>query len=161
MNPFAIGAMFLEPFRLWSTVMWKTGEMMLSSAQVIGYRTNPALAPRGTHNHGELARMGSEKIAAAAESTQALAFGWMRVNQELGAMALRQMLGGTMAVMSIAASRTPQQAMEGHLRFVRNTLKHSAAGAAQLSGSAARGAQRALKPVQSRVTGNVRRLRKR
>jgi hypothetical protein len=161
MNPFAFGAMFVEPFRLWSTVWWNAGEMMLSSAQVIGYRTNPALSTRGTANQREFALMGSEKVAAAAESTQAMAFGWMRVNQELGAMALRQMLSGSMAVMSIAASRTPQQAMEGHVRFVRNTLNHSAAGAVQLSTSAARGAQRALKPVRSRVIGNVRRLGKR
>jgi hypothetical protein len=161
MNPFTFAAMTAEPFRLWSTFMWKSGEMMLASAQVIGYRTTPMLPPRGSSNQRELVLMGTEKIAAAAESSQAMAFGWMQLNQEVAAMALRQLTAASMAMMSIAASRTPQQAIDRQAGFVRSTLNRSAAGAAQLSGSAARGAQRTLKPVHSRVTGNVRRLAKR
>jgi hypothetical protein len=161
MNPIAFAAMTAEPFRLWSTFMWKSCEMMLASARVIGYRTNPMLPAHGSSNRRELALMGTEKVAAAAESSQAMAAGWMQFNQELGAMALRQMTAASMAMMSIASSRTPQQAMERQAGFVRNTLDRSAAGAVQLSGSAARGAQRTLKPVHSRVTGNVKRLAKR
>lgn len=161
MNPFAFAAMAAEPFRLWSTFMWKSGEMMLASAQVIGYRTNPLLPARGSSNRRELVLMGTEKVAAAAESSQAMAFGWMQLNQQLGAIALRQMAAASMAMMSIAASRTPQEALDRQAGFVRSTLNRSAVGAAQVSGSAARGAQRALKPVHSRVTGNVRRLGKR
>jgi hypothetical protein len=161
MNPFSFAAMAAEPFRLWSTFMWKAGEMMLSSAQVIGYRTHPMLRASGSSNRREVALMGTEKVAAAAESSQAMAFGWMQLNQEFGAIALRQMTAASMAMMSIAASRTPQEAMDRQAGFVRSTLNRSAAGAAQLSGSAARGAQRTLKPVHSRVTGNVKRLSKR
>jgi hypothetical protein len=141
--------------------MWKTSEMIFASAQVIGHRTNPTLPARGSSHRRELALMGTEKVAAAAESSQAMAFSWIQLNQEFGAMALRQMAAASMAMMSIAASRTPQQAMDRHAGFVRTTLNRSAADAAQLSGSAARGAQRTLKPVHSRVTGNVRRLSKR
>ncbi|MEO8004895.1 MAG: polyhydroxyalkanoate granule-associated phasin [Betaproteobacteria bacterium] len=164
MNPFTLAAMSAEPFRLWTTFLWKTGEMMLASGQVIGYRTNPNLAVRGlssSRNRRELALMGSEKVAAATESSQAMATSWMRLNQELGAMAVRQMFAGCTAMMSIAASRTPQQAADRQSRFAQDTLNRSAVAAAQLSGSAARGAQRTLKPIHSRATGNARRLAKR
>jgi hypothetical protein len=105
--------------------------------------------------------MGQEKIAAAAESSQAVAFSWMRLNQEIGAMALKQMMTATAAIISVAASRTPGQSVARQTKFVRDTMSHSAVATSQLSKSAARLANRGLKPIHSRATGNAKRLAKR
>ena len=164
MNPFAFAAMSAEPFRLWSTFMWKAGETMLASAQVIGYRTSPILSSRGSSgawNRREFARMGTEKVGAAAESLQAAAVSWMQLNQEFSAIFFNQTLAGLTAIGSIAASRTPGQVALRQVRLVSDTLSNSTAATSRLSGTAARGARRILKPVQSRATANAKRLAKR
>ena len=62
--------------------------------------------------------------------------------------------------MSLAASRTAGQAMARQAKLVR-TMTQSAATNAQLSGAAARLAQRGLKPIHSRATANAKRLGRR
>ena len=164
MNPFSLAAMSAQPFRLWSTFMWRAGEMMLASAQVIGYRTSPIRSSRdssGTRNRRELALMGTEKVGAAAESVQAAAASWIQLNQEFSAIVFNQALVGLVAMGSIAASRTPAQVASRQVRLVSDTLSNSTAAASRLSGTAARGAQRILKPVHSRATANAKRLAKR
>ena len=161
MNPANLFAISMEPFRLWSSLMWKTSEMMLASAQVIGYRTNPALSKGGTQNQRELVLMGTEKVGAASESLQAAAFSWMQLNQEFGAVVFKQTLAGLAAFGSIAASRTPRQVAARQIRLVSDTLSHSAAATSRLSSASAQGAQRILKPVRSRAMANARRLAKR
>src|SRR5512147_2400705 len=109
MNLFGLYASSVDPLRIWSAFAWKNGEMMLASIQVISERSDrllsagasPALADRR-----EFVLMGQEKIAAAAESVQAMAVGWMGLNHQLGAIAFKQMLAGTAAIMSLAVSRT-------------------------------------------------------
>ena len=136
---------------------------MLASIQVISQRsdqllsagTSPALADRR-----EFALMGQEKIAAAAESVQAMAVGWMGLNHQLGAIAFKQMLAGTAALMSLAVSRTPGQSMARQTKLVSDTLTHAVAATSQLSKSTARLAHRGLKPIHSRATRNAKRLRK-
>lgn len=163
MNPFAFYTSSLDPLRIWSAFAWKSGEMMLASIQVISQRshrllsagTSPAFADRR-----ELALMGQEKIAAAAESVQAVAVGWMGLNHRLGAIAFKQMLAGTAAIMSLAVSRTPGQSVARQTKLVSDTITHVAAATSQLSKSTARLAHRGLKPIHSRATGNARRLGK-
>ena len=58
---------FANPFLLWTDLAWKTGEMMMASAEVIGHRANrmAAAGPAPSlRDRREFTRMGQEKIAA-------------------------------------------------------------------------------------------------
>jgi hypothetical protein len=163
MNPIALTALSGNPFQIWLEFAWKAGEMMLASAQVIGHRSNRMVTAGSSPSAGdrrELALMGQEKIAAAAESSQAVAWSWMRLNQQFGAIAFRQMLTATAGIISLTASRTPGQSIARQTKLVRDTVTHSAVATSQLSKSAARVAHRGLKPIHSRATGNAKRLGK-
>ena len=78
--------------------------------------------------------------------------------QQFAALACKQMLSASVALMSIAASRTAAESVERQSKLVRDTMAGSVVAASRLSGSTARLARRALKPVHTRVSGNVRRL---
>ena len=163
MKPTTLYTLSVNPLRIWSEFAWKTGEMMLASVQVIGHRSSRMLSAGsslGAGDRGELALMGQEKIAAAAESAQAMALSSMRLTQQFGAMAFKQMLTGTAAILSLAASATPGQSVARQTKLVRDTMTHSAVATSQLSKSAARLAHRGLKPIHSRATGNAKRLQK-
>lgn len=154
---------FTNPFLLWTHVAWKTGEMMLASAQVIHHRTGrmaAAGAKPSARDRREFALMGQEKLEAGAESASAMVKQMMKMNPLLGARAFEHMMAGAAAVMSLAASRTAGQALARHAKLVR-AMTQSAATATQLSGAAGRLAQRGLKPIHSRATANARRLGKR
>ena len=154
---------FTNPFLVWTRLAWKTGEMMLAAAQVINHRTGRMAAVGTTPNardRREFALMGQEKIEAGVESGSAMAAQMMTMNPLLGALAVKHIMRGAAAVMSLAASRTAGQAMARHAKLVR-TMTHSAGTTAQLSGAAARLAQRGLKPIHSRATANAKRLGKR
>lgn len=161
MNPLTLAAMTAEPFRLWSLLAWQTGEMMFASARVIGYRTSPHLALHGSSARREVALMGTEKVAAASESLQAAAAGWMQLNQAFSANIYRQALAGWSAMASIAMSRTAGEFASRQVRLVNDTLGQSAAAASRLSSVSARGGQRILKPVRSRALANAKRLARR
>jgi hypothetical protein len=153
----------INPFLVWTGLAWKTGEMMLASAQVIHHRTSRMAAAGVTpsaRDRREFALMGQEKIEAGVESASAIAAQLMTLNPLLGPRAFKHMITGAAAVMSLAASRTAGQAMARHAKLVR-TMTQSAATTAQLSGAAARLAQRGLKPIHSRATANAKRLGKR
>lgn len=152
-----------NPFLVWTRLAWKTGEMMLASAQVIHHRTSRMAAAGVTplaRDRREFALMGQEKIETGVESASAIAAQMMTLNPLLGPRAFKHMMTGAAAVMSLAASRTAGQAMARHAKLVR-TMSQSAATTAQLSGAAARLAQRGLKPIHSRATANAKRLGKR
>jgi hypothetical protein len=154
---------FNAPFLLWTRLAWKTGEVMLASAQVIHHRTGRMAAAGATpsaRDRREFALMGQEKIEAGLESASAIAAQMMTLNPLLGPRAVAQMLTGAAAVMSLAASRTPGQAMVRHAKLVR-AMTQSATTTARLSGAAAELAQRGLKPIHSRATANAKRLGKR
>ena len=154
---------FTNPFLVWTRLAWKTGEMMLASAQVIHHRTGrmaTAGATPSVRDRREFALMGQEKLEAGVESAKAMAAQLMTLNPLLGARAVKHMMSGAAAVMSLAASRTAGQAMARHAKLVR-TMTQSAATAAQLSGAAARLAHRGLIPIHSRATANAKRLGKR
>lgn len=162
MNPFFY-PMPATAFRSWAALAWKTGEMMLASGQVIRHRSQRLVAAGhspSAHDRREFSLMGQEKFAAAAESSQALALSGVMMTQQLGAIAFRQMLSAATGMVTLAASRTAEQALARQSRLVRDTLSGSAAATSQLSRSAAQVANRALKPVHSRAIANARRLGK-
>ncbi len=163
MNPVTLYSLSANPLWTWSTFAWKAAEMMLASTQVIGQRSKRMLSAGGSPNAAdrrEFAMMGQEKISAAADSSQAVALNWLRLNQEFGAIAFKQMVTATTALISLTSSRTPAQSAARQTRFVRDTVTHSAVATSQLSKSAARVAHGGLTPIHSRATANARRLAK-
>ena len=154
----------MNPFLMWSQLGWKSGEMAIAAAQVIGHRTS-RLALAGSvpsaRDQREFALMGQEKGDAALESAQAVGVRMLMLNQQFAALAFKQMLSASVAMMSIAASRTAAESVDRQSKLVRDTMTRSVVAASKLSGSTAQLARRALKPVHTRVSGNVRRLGKR
>ena len=164
MNSSQLLSLFMNPFLMWSRIAWEAGEMAIASAPVIGHRTS-RLALAGSvpslRDQREFALMGQEKIEVALESAQAVGVRMVVVNQEFAALAFKQVMSASVALMSIAASRTAARSFERQSKLVRDTMTRSVDAASRLSGSTAQLAQRALKPVHTRVRGNVRRLGKR
>jgi hypothetical protein len=152
-----------DSLMLWARLALNTGEMMMASAQVITYRTGrmaTAGGPPTILDQREFTLMGQEKIEAVTESAQAMASRMLSLNQEIGAMALMQMVAGTTGIMSIAASRTVTQSSRLQMELVRDAMYSSADVASQLADSVARLAQQGLKPIHSRAMANARRLAK-
>ena len=143
---------------------WKAGEMAIASAQVIGHRSSRlALAdsPPSTRDQREFALMGREKGEAMLESAQVLGVRLVMLNQQAAALAFKQMLSASLALASIATSRTAAESVHRQSKLVRDTMASSVVAASKLSGSSAKLAKHALKPAHKRVSGNVRRLAKR
>ena len=154
---------FINPYLLWSDLAWKTGEMMLASAQVIQHRTGRIAAAGATpsaRDRREFLLMGQEKVEAGLESASDIAAHMIAMDPMIGVRIFKHMMAGAAAMMSLAASRTPGQAIARHAKLVR-TMAQSAGTTAQLSGGAARLAQRGLKPFHSRATANSKRLGRR
>lgn len=164
MNSTPLYALSLNTLPIWSRFAWKTGEMMLASMHVSGHRSHRMLSathPPSDVDQREFALMRQEKVAAAAESTQAMAFAWLSFNRQFFAIALRQMSTGAAAIMSLAASRTLGQSVARQTKLLQEAMTHSAAAASQLSNSVAHVAQRGLRPIHSRARANSMRLAKR
>jgi hypothetical protein len=101
MNPTTLYALYADPFRIWSSFSWKTSEMILASVQVIGHRSTQMRASESSPSAAdrrEIALMGQEKIDATVESAQAMALSSMFLAQQLGAIAIKQMLTGMGAI---------------------------------------------------------------
>ena len=156
--------LFMNPFLMWSRQAWKTGEMAIAAAQVISHRTT-RMARAGVmpspRDQREFTLMGQEKGEAVVQSAQAMGTPLLMFNQQFAALAFKQMLSGSRALLSIAASRSPAESVARQSRFIDAAMTDSAVAASKLSGSAARLTRRALTPVHKRVSGNVRRLAKR
>lgn len=153
--------LFMNPFLMWSRLAWTTGEMAIASAQVIGHRASRFALTDDVPNardRREFALMSQEKGEAAMESAQAVGVRMLMLNQEFAALALKQMLSASAALLSIAASRTAAESVDRKLKLVRDTMAGSLVAASKLSGSTAQLARCALQPVHTRVSGNVIRL---
>ena len=154
---------FTNPFLVWTHLAWKTGEMMLASAQVIQHRTGRmavAGAKPSARDRREFALMGQEKIEAGIESAGAMAAQMMALNPLLGTRAVNNVMAGAAALMSLATSQTASQAVARHAKVVR-IMAQSAGTTAQVSAAAARLAQHGLQPIHSRATANAKRLGRR
>lgn len=155
--------MTTHPLLMWSSLAFKTTEMLLASAQVIGHRTarmaNAGAIPN-TRDQKEFTLMGKEKVEAVAESAWAMTTRMIGINQQLAAMTFRQMLDTSNGFLALATSATLTQSNRRRTQLLRDALAHSTGSAAHLAGSMAGLAQQGLKPIHSRATRNAKRLRK-
>jgi len=164
MRTTSFASLYGNPFIAWSQLAWKTGELMMNSGEVIGRRMAGlalAGAAPGPRERREIALMASEKMEAAAESGYAMWWSLARMNQQLGALALKQMFASAAGMVSIASSRTAAESIGRQARLAGDSVAHAAITASRLSGSSARLAQRGLTPVRSRAARNAKRLRRR
>jgi hypothetical protein len=116
MNRRALYSLSAHPFWIWSELTFKTDEMMLASAQVIGHRTNrttQAGPSPSARDQGEFALMGQEKIQVANESAQAMAISMIRLNPQFGPLAFKQMLTGATAMMCARLTARPGNRWRG------------------------------------------------
>ena len=154
---------FVNPLLMWSRLAWQTGEMAAASSQVIGHRTR-RLALAGpvpnARDQREFALMSQEKSAAALESVQAAGLPMLALGQQVAVFAFKQMFSTSMAMMSIATSRTAAESATRQSKLVSDTLTTSMAAASRLAKSTVKVARSALKPVHTRVSSNARRLGK-
>ncbi len=95
------------------------------------------------------------------ESAQAFGARALTLNQQFATLAFKQLMTASVALMSIASSRSAAESVERQGKLVRDAITGSVAAASKLSGSTARVAADALKPVRKRVSANAKRLRKR
>lgn len=152
----------MNPFLSWSELAFKTGEMMIASAQVIQHRTGRLAAAGPTpslRDQREFTLMGQEKVEAIAESAQAMAWKMMAMNPMIGLRAFDLMVKGSKAMLAMATSTTINQSLKQQEQFAR-VLQESAKANSELSHSAAEIVQHGLKPIHSRATSNAKRLAK-
>ena len=149
-----------NPLTVWTDLAWKTCEMMMASAEVMGRRTG-RMAVAGpildSEDQNEFALMGREKFEAAAESARAIAEYVMTMNRELRVEALRQVLTGSTAMISLASSTSVGRSLERQAELFR-TVTRSAITTSQLPGSAALLVQRAVNPIYFKTKANALRL---
>ncbi|MEO6919771.1 MAG: polyhydroxyalkanoate granule-associated phasin [Collimonas sp.] len=147
----------------WADLMFKAGEMMSASAQVIGHRTarmamaGPAPSQR---DRNEFNLMSQEKIEAITESAHAMAIRMMSMHQETARLAIQQMLNGTANLMSVASSNSLHQSGHRQSKLAHDTMLDSAEAVSQFNTSLANIAQTGLQPLHARATANAKRLKK-
>ena len=149
-----------SPLAIWSRLAVTTGEMLLASANVIHHRTQrmaKASVPPNPRDRREFSRMVKEKGEAARDSAQAMTSQIIKLNQQLGKEAMRQMLVGAADAMAVVSSKTPAQALARQAKL-QHSLKKSAAAATKLSKATALVAQKGLRPIHARATANSKRL---
>lgn len=139
--------------------------MLLASAQVVHHRTGriaKAGAVPDRRDQREFLLMGQEKFEAVAESAQAIALRMFKMNQDIGALLLRQMMAAAGSWLASGANRAGMQSTlkssSLQAEIMRNAIKNSADLNAQIMRSLAHVAQQGLRPVHTRATANARRL---
>ncbi|GAC1320625.1 MAG: hypothetical protein NVS3B11_13650 [Collimonas sp.] len=151
------------PLNDWTDLLFKAGEMMSASAQVIGHRTaQMALAgpTPSQRDRNEFNLMGQEKMEAAAESVHAMAIRLMSLHQEAASLAIQHMLDGAANLMSVASSSTLHQSGRRQSKLAHDTIRNSAEAVSQFNTSLANIAQTGLHPIHARATANAKRLKK-
>lgn len=135
--------------------------MTSAGLTTIGYRLPmiaQALATPGDANHRELHRMGFEKLAAASDSGQALALGWMAVQRILADGLIDQTRLATRSFGATLHHRTADQLAATQRRYAQASIDAGFALGLRLTGVTVRMAAAALDPLHSRTTDNARRL---
>ena len=151
---------FFNPLMLWTDVALKTQEMLLSSGSVIQVRTERMAKAGLTPSAVDLAEfqlMSHEKLAAASESTTAIANQLHTASYSLMNRSARDWLRGVTAWVGLATSLTPAQAA-AHSHDLFNAGHRAVATATHMGSASARVVQRGLKPIHAKATANARRL---
>lgn len=134
--------------------------MMTASAFVIGKRVArlyAAGAMPSERDQREFARMGQEKLEAAASSWQAMTRKLLATSPQLALQANRQLVAASAAMTALAASRSPQQALE-HQARAAGAIGEMAWSGSRLPDAAASIVQAGLEPIHAAATANARRL---
>ena len=153
---------FFNPLMLWADVALTTSEMLVSSNSVIRIRTlrmaeHGMLPDASDMREMRLMRlMSDEKLAAAGESGSAIASQLHATHANL-VQGAEQWLLSASALMALATSATPAQAVRRSEAFVNATTR-AAATITRLSSAGARITRRGLKPIHAKATSNARRL---
>jgi hypothetical protein len=146
----------------WSTLAWRTSEMLMASAQVIAHRC-ARMAVAGAspvaRDRREFARMGPEKLAAAAECTSAVAAHVAVVNVAAATRLWRDACAVGLDVALLATSTTPAQALHRQQRLLQS-LTRASVKPAELAGALADLSGKALDPLHRRTAANLARLRR-
>ena len=153
----------VNPMLAWSGFALASTRMLITSAQVIGHRTGRMVrsgASPDLRDRREFALMGKEKVAAGAESAQAMTHGAFGLGQQLAVMMFRQMLTGMPLMMSLATSATPHQSAVRRAKLVRAGLANTAEATSRISTAMPRIAHQGLRPIHSRAAANRKRLAK-
>jgi hypothetical protein len=139
----------------------KIGESAVAAGAVIGHRV--ALGARALHDPlnvdpTEFTRMGVEKLAAFAASSQAvfdecqsIQFEWMRFS-------IDQTEGCFRAAWAVATAWSPEHALTAHRRWAATSIARANSHAERVTALSAGLSGRALAPVHEAVTDNARRL---
>ena len=150
-----------DPFTAWTRLAFRTGEMMLSAAEVIAHRTT-RIAASGMLPHpqdrAEFARMGQEKVDAAIECAGALARHAVEDPWRAATHAWQDAWGLGLDLMALASSATPAQALHRHTLVMKRLGR--ASGAERATSSALMLSDRMLAPLHRRTAANVKRLRR-
>ena len=140
---------------LWADVALTTSEMLVSSNSVIRIRTL-RMAEHGmlpdASDMREMRLMSDEKLAAAGESGSAIASQLHATHANL-VQGAEQWLLSASALMALATSATPAQAVRRSEAFVNATTR-AAATITRLSSAGARITRRGLKPIHAKATSN-------
>jgi hypothetical protein len=144
----------------WADLAFRTGELMLASANVIQHRTRrmavSGLIP-GKEDRREFTRMGQEKLIGFGASAAAVSAA-MLAHQQLATRAVAQSLATGAAMLSLLNSRSVAQAFARHTKLA-HTMVRASSTAERLSGSTARLSLRGLAPVARIAKANAKRLR--
>lgn len=147
------------PAFAWSELMFKSAEMMMASGQVIGHRVQrmgqAGLTP-SPRDVREFTLMGQEKVAAVAESAQAMSAYWWSHQQQAATQAWQRMLTLNTHWWATMAGGSGAGRGAAWAPWV------DAGKAAQAWGpwamSSTRLLSKGLLPIHSRATANARRL---
>ena len=82
----------------------------------------------------------------------------LALNRQFAELAIRQTLSAWAGLMSVAVSRSVPESVKRQSNLVRDMTAHAAVATSKLSGSTARLARSAVKPVSTRIKRNARRL---
>jgi hypothetical protein len=160
MNNAVTHPFLFAPLRIWANYAWKVGELALASGQVIAQRSmlwagkSPTAA-----NRREFALMSQEKYAAAAESAQAMALGYMSLAPQMAMLAFRQM--SAFVPLPGFVTLNPLQPWSRQSGTTCDAIARSTAAANEFSRSVEKIASRGLKPIHTRAMANAKRLKRR
>ena len=151
------------PILAWTDLTLISAQMLVTSAQVIGYRTSRIMLAGATpdsQDEREFTMMSEEKTAAAVKSAQAMAQGMFMLGQQLAVMTGRQMMASVPLMISLAASATPQQSIARQANLARAGLASATEANHRIATSIPRIASKDLKPINTKATANRKRLHK-
>ncbi|MEO6928813.1 MAG: polyhydroxyalkanoate granule-associated phasin [Casimicrobiaceae bacterium] len=151
------------PLSAWFGLGMRVAQMYASSAHVIGHRTQRMMLAGpvpSRRDRAEFARMGSEKVDAAMESSSAMAASLVTLNMRLWTRAMQGSFTTATRAFELASSTTPAQARARHAALLR-AISRSSMTPREAALSTAQLIAKGMAPLHSRATANSRRLARR